>query len=259
MKTGQRHVAEYAMEAALLGTFMVMAVLVTALLEHPSSLLHRTLPDPFVRRMLIGIAMGLTAVILIYSPWGRRSGAHMNPAVTLTFWRLGKVKTRDALGYAAAQFAGGSLGVVLAHGLLGDFAAHSSVRFAVTVPGTLGAGVAFAAEAMIAGLLMLTVLSVSSSARWAPYTGCFAGVLVALYITFEAPLSGMSMNPARTFASAWSGGVWTEIWIYFTAPPLGMLAGAALFTALRGARQVACAKLVHDPKVRCIFCGHPGK
>ncbi len=90
---------EYAIEAALLGTFMVAACAVTALLEHPASPLHAAIPDPFTRRALIGIAMGLTAIGLIYSPWGQQSGAHFNPSVTLTFLRLGKIEVRDALGY----------------------------------------------------------------------------------------------------------------------------------------------------------------
>jgi aquaporin Z len=77
---------------------------------------------------------------------------------------------------------------------------------------------------------------------------------VASYITLEAPLSGMSMNPARTFGSAFFGRNWTAIWIYFTAPLLGMLAAAQLYLARRGRQAVACAKLHHRNSKRCIFC-----
>ena len=69
-----------------------------------------------MRRGLIGVAMGLTAIALIYSPWGKRSGAHMNPSVTLTFWRLGKIKSIDALFYIVFQFLGGWVGVALVRG-----------------------------------------------------------------------------------------------------------------------------------------------
>jgi aquaporin Z len=91
----------------------------------------------------------------------------------------------------------------------------------------------------------------------ARFTGLFAAALVALYITFEAPISGMSMNPARTFGSAFSAHVWTALWIYFCAPPLGMLLAAEVYVRLRGTKSVLCAKLHHQNSQRCIFrCGY---
>ena len=109
-----QHWPEYLIEAWALGAFMVSAALVTALLEHPSSPVHQLLPNGNARRALIGLAMGLTAIGLIYSPWGQQSGAHMNPATTLTFLRLGKVQPWDAVFYISAQFIGGLCGVLLA-------------------------------------------------------------------------------------------------------------------------------------------------
>src|SRR5260370_22978496 len=85
----------------------VSAGLFTLLLESPASPLHAAIPDAFLRRSITGAAMGLTAVALIYSPWGRRSGAHMNPAVTLSFLRLGKIAPTDAVFYIFPQFIGG--------------------------------------------------------------------------------------------------------------------------------------------------------
>jgi aquaporin Z len=249
-----RHLPEYLMEAALLGLFMISACTFTVLLQHPASPAHGAISDPFVRRLLTGLAMGATAILLIYSPWGKQSGAHMNPAITLTFTRLGKVAPRDAVAYAVAQFAGGLGGVLIARVALGGLLAHPSVGYAATLPGRWGVLVAFFAETGISCLLVLIVLSVSNHPRWAAYTGLCAGLLVAGYITFEAPLSGMSMNPARTFGSAFFGGNWTAIWIYFTAPPLGMLAAAELYLARRGEYGVACAKLHHQNSKRCIFC-----
>jgi aquaporin Z len=87
----------------------------------------------------------------------------------------------------------------------------------------------------------------------ARYTPLFAGALVATYITLEAPLSGMSMNPARTFGSALAAQLWTSLWIYFTAPPLGMLAAAEAYRWQQGAHAVRCAKLHHHNDKRCIF------
>src|ERR1700757_3863033 len=140
------HWAGYLMEAACLGLFMVSACSFTVLLQHPGSTLRQMLPSAFVRRLLTGIAMGLTAVALIYSPWGKQSGAHLNPSVTLTFFRLGKVEPWDAAFYVMAQFLGGSLGVALSALLWGEAIAHENVRYAATIPGGNGTGVAFIAE-----------------------------------------------------------------------------------------------------------------
>src|SRR2546427_9803334 len=129
----------------------------------------------------------------------------MNPSVTLTFYCLGKVESHDAVFYVLAQFVGGILGVQVAVVLLGAPLAIPQVHYAVTVPGGPGPGVAFLTELGISSLLMLVILTASNSTRLAPLTGLFAGALVASYITLEAPLSGMSMNPARTFGSAREG------------------------------------------------------
>jgi aquaporin Z len=86
METFKSHLPEYSMEAALLGLFMVSAGVVTILFEYPNSPLHQAIASADVRRWLIGVAMGSTAIALVYSPWGKQSGAHMNPAVTLTFY-----------------------------------------------------------------------------------------------------------------------------------------------------------------------------
>lgn len=249
------------MEAAGLGIFMVSACVFGALLWHPDSPASHLIPDGVGRRALMGLAMALTFVAIVFSPWGKQSGAHLNPSVTLTFLRLGKVRPWDAAFYVVAQFAGGLAGVLVARGLLGSLLAHPSVHYVVTIPGEGGAIVAFAAEAGIAFAMMATVLTVSNS-RLARFTAVFAGALVALYITFEAPLSGMSLNPARTLGSAWPAMTWTALWVYFTAPFLGMLAAAETYTAVRTAEAVHCAKLHHQNAKRCIFCrdaARPGR
>ena len=250
----QTHWPEYLMEAAALGIFMISACVFSVLLEHPSSPLHQALEDTaLVRRALVGLAMGLTAVGIISSPWGRRSGAHMNPSVTLTFLALGKVAPWDALFYVFFQFVGGVAGVLIASVLIGLPLQHSAIDYVVTMPGPGGPGVAFLAEGAISLLLMSTILLVSNSQRLSRFTPLFAGTLVAAFITIEAPLSGMSMNPARTFGSAFSAHEWTALWVYFTAPLAGMLLAAALYLFRRGAHAVFCAKLHHCNSERCIF------
>lgn len=252
------HWPEYLMEAGLLGAFMVSACVFGALYEFPHSPVHHAVASEFLRRLLMGVSMGLTAVAIIYSPWGQQSGAHINPSVTITFFRLGKIKGWDALFYIASQFAGAIAGVVLTGMFLGKAVSDPAVRYVVTTPGTNGVWVALLAEFGIAAGMMSTVLYFSNHHRLARYTGLFAGLLVATYITIEAPFSGMSMNPARSFGSALPPMIWNGIWIYLTAPPLGMLFAAEFYLWRRGREAVKCCKLHHDNEKRCIFCGANG-
>ena len=248
------------MEAAGLAVFMISACVFATLLEHPASPIRQTLANPLLRRGLMGTAMGLTAVGIIYSPWGQQSGAHINPAVTLTFLRLGKVEPWDALFYVCAQFVGGTTGVALSALVLGAMLAHPTVNHVVTVPGSFGLGVAFTAEVIIAFILMVVILVTTNSQKLRRYTGLFAGFLVAVYITIEAPVSGMSMNPARTLSSAVIAQVWNAWWLYLLAPPLGMLVGAEVYLRLCGRGCVSCAKLNHVTNRRCIFrCGYASR
>lgn len=205
----------------------------------------------------MGMAMGATAMGIIYSPWGKRSGAHINPSTTLTFFRLGKVTRPDAAFYAASQFAGGLIGVSIASFFLSSWVSHPAVNYVVTAPGENGSGPAFVAEIAIAFILMTVILRVSNNSRLHKLTGLCAGILVALYITVEAPISGMSMNPARSLASAVAARHWIDLWIYFTAPFIGMLLAAELYLRTHGAATIGCAKLHHQNRERCIFCGKP--
>jgi aquaporin Z len=248
------HWPEYLIEAWALGMFMISASVFTTLFEYPGSPLHTLVHSADVRRAVIGIAMGLTAVGLIYSPWGKRSGAHMNPAVTLAFLSLGRISIGDAVFYILAQFVGGALGVYLSLDILGDRFASPPVSYVVTMPGESGVVVAFIAEVLISFGLLWVVLTTASRPRFAKFAGLAAGCLVALYITFEAPVSGMSMNPARTLASALPSESWSSLWLYFTAPVLGMWAAARVYAA--GGRERPCAKLRHTADVCCIHCGH---
>jgi aquaporin Z len=250
---------QYLIEGAGLGTFMISALVVTALLEHPASPVRAALPAALGRRAVAGLAMGATAAALIYSTWGQRSGAHMNPAVTLAFLRLGKIVRRDAAFYVLAQFAGGLAGIAVAGGVLGPAAADPAVNYAATVPGSGGVAAAFVGELVISFAMMAAVLLVSNSERFAGCTGAVAACLIAAYITVEAPLSGMSMNPARSLASAVAAGAGPSLWIYFVAPPAGMLAAAELYRRRFGPAAVRCAKLHHPAHGTCHFtCARAG-
>lgn len=246
----------YLIEAGGLGTFMLIAALADTALESHRSPIHLLIASALLRRALMGLAMGGTAVALIYSPWGARSGAHFNPALTLTFTLLGKISRIDAGMYACAQFAGGLSGVLLARLIAGPALAEGPVSYAVTVPGMYGVAAAFCMEMLISALLMGVTLFASNRAHLMRYTGLLCGVLIALFVTFEAPISGMSMNPARSVASALPSGIWTAMWLYFAAPIAGMGMAALAYRAWWPASPVACAKLNHDSDEPCPFRCH---
>jgi aquaporin Z len=171
----KQHWPEYLMEAFGLGLFMASACSFAVLLEHPASPVHQALPDVLTRRVLMGTAMGLTAILNIYSPWGKRSGAHLNPSTTLAFLRLGKVRPLDAMFYTIAQFAGGIIGTLLAAGLVPSFVGHPTVNYAATVPGSSGIAIAFVAEVVISFVLMSVVLRVSNASRLSRSPACLRG------------------------------------------------------------------------------------
>jgi aquaporin Z len=252
------HWPEYGMEGALLGLFMLSACVFTVILQLPHSPIRQAISSAVLRRVLTGIAMGLTAIALIYSPWGQRSGAHFNPSVTLTFLRLGKMKQVDAGLYLLFQFAGAALGVFVAAMILGRRIGDASVQYAATYPGPTGVVDAALGEFVISFLQMTLVLGVSNHVRLHRLTGVVAGFMVASYIAIESPYSGMSMNPARTFGSALPSGIWHGFLIYLVVPPVAMLLAAQLFLWRKGYSAVRCCKLDHSPKRDCIFCGMKG-
>jgi aquaporin Z len=232
---------------------MVSAALFASALYHPSSRLAADFSSEWIRRGAMGLAMGLTAAAIIYSPWGQRSGAHMNPAVSLTFFRLGKMDRHDFVGYVLAQFVGGVAGIAIVAVALGHFVSDPSIHYVVTTPGPGGETTAFLAEGAMSFGMMLMILWVSNRPKLARFTGLCAGLFVCIYITVEAPLSGMSINPARTFGSALLARDFFGLWIYFTAPPIGMLLAAELYVRSVGAHRVFCAKLHHPGCGSCIF------
>ncbi|MEO1654770.1 MAG: aquaporin [Bacteroidota bacterium] len=253
IKAFKQHWPEYLMEAWGLGLFMVSAALFTILLEHPSLGFPELIPSPFARRWVIGLAMGLTAIYIMYSPWGKRSGAHLNPAVSITFWKLGKIKREDMIFYIISQFIGGYIGIVIFKILAYAYISAPSVRYAVTVPGALGWTGAFVLEALLSFILMFVVLLSSNDRRIAAYTPIWAGILLTFFIALEAPYSGMSINPARTVASALPAQVWVGWWIYFLAPPLGMLLASEVYGWMVGTRLFKCY-LSPDPEQRSVHC-----
>lgn len=252
------HWPEYISEAV--GTaFLVLSICVGHIvLWLPASPAAQWLADmPLLQRLLMGAWMAVTVIILVYCHLGKRSGAHYNPAVTLTFFRLGKVRVVDAIFYVFFQFIGAVAGIGILNLVLPDGLMAREVNYVVTQPGNSGVGVAMAGEMIIAFVTMMVILLATNFPKTARLTGLFVAMLLVVYLTLESPFSGSSMNPARSFGSALIGNVWNGLWIYFVAPTLGMLAAAEIILYFRGSHAIRCAKLNHTSDVHCIFkCGY---
>jgi aquaporin Z len=237
---------------------MISACFFTVWLFDPALPALHLLPSSALRRLLMGTSMGATAILIIRSPMGKRSGAHFNPAITLTYYRLGKIGKWDAGFYVVFQFIGGICGVGLSALCLRSSLAVPAVDYAVTVPGRGGTAGAFGAEYFMAALLMLVVLWFSNRPPVAQYTSYLVGVLITFYVFVFAPVSGFSINPVRTTGSAVFANVWTAIWLYFLAPVLGMMTSAEIYLRVYGIESVLCAKLHPDPSYPCPFhCRFP--
>jgi aquaporin Z len=253
MNCSRFHWPEYLMEAAEVALFQFLICVFSGLLFSPTSPIRQVLHRQIELRALMGLAVGMTVVAIVRTPWGQRSGGHFNPAVTVAFYRLGKMDLLDALFYLLAQFSGAIAGVCPVRFLFPDTIGGGAARYAVTAPGVQGTALAFVAELAISFVLMLTILVASNRESLARYTPYLVGILYVIFITLESPLSGMSMNPARSFGPALHAWYWHAIWLYFAAPTLGMLVAAEMFLRGSGGFRPLCAKLHHANNKRCIF------
>ncbi len=219
------------MEAAGIAGFVFVAGSFTVFLEHPSLPVMRSWlwHYPVLRRALLGICLGVYVTFTV-KLFGKRSGAHVNPSVTVTFYRLGNISLINATCYIIAQFLGALAGFYIVKLWAGNLFSYPLIDYGVSKPQPPHTTMdAFVAEFIISFVLMLTLLFVSSSRKMEKGAALFIGLLIALYITFELPYSGMSLNPARSFAAALGANEWTHVWIYFVSPVLAMLLAAELF------------------------------
>ncbi len=235
----------YLQEAFGLYIFMVSACFFGTKLFAPGSAWVHSIPDETMRNVIMGIAMGLTALFIFYSPWTAPSGSQINPAVTLSFLRLGKMCRYDAFFYVVAQFIGGTIAVYMMQYLMGNMMTDAPVNSVVTVPGKYGMKWAIAAEGLIAFTTMTMVLFSSSGEKLKKYTRIFSACLVCCWVIFAGPVSGFGMNPARSFASALPAHTWTAFWIYLAAPLTGMLSAAEFFLLIKKKKWRANIRVVH--------------
>ena len=246
----RRNLSAYLSEFAGTAIMLFIGVSAVAFMWGPGSPVP-VVPNGVLRRLLTGIMFAGGATAVVYSPLGQISGGHINPAVTLAFWRLGKVPARDAVMYVVMQFLGAFVGAYAAGVAWGHLT--TGVQYAATVPGDgyTWAG-ALAAETAITFLLVFLIFVCVNKPKMAPRTGLIAGSLVTLLVVVEAPVTGTSLNPARTLGPAILASNYTALWIYFVGPIAGALLAVAAFAGQWG-KQTVCAKLYHTEKYPCPF------
>lgn len=250
------HWPEYGAE--LLGTaFLVFAGLSAVVLDFGAgSPIAPLIPSHSLRLLLTGLLFAGSGSLVAISPLGKLSGAHINPAVSLAFWLHGKLPTLDLVGYVLGQLAGGALGAALLAAVWGARAA--SVRDGMTLPGpTYPLWVAFVAEVALTGLLVLAIFLFVSDSRLMRWTPLMTWLLVATMVWQEAPISGTSLNPARSLGPALVAAYWAHQWLYVVAPPLGAALAVGAFrligVARADGRDVLTGKLFHTAHYRSVF------
>lgn len=250
-KVGGWHPVEWLCE--LIGTFCLIffGFTAAAILQSPLSPVNQAVQSTGVRLILLGASFGVIAATIAFSPIGRRSGAHLNPAITLGFWVRGHTHTHDLIGYSLSQLAGAVLAAAAFAAALGEWAA--SVAFVRTTPqGTLSEWSALGIETAITFCLVLTIFLMVSSPRTARFTPPALGVVLGTLIALTAPYTGASLNPARTLGPDIVTATFPSLWVYIVGPLLGALLAVAAFDVVARGRRTLTAKLFHDASYRSV-------
>jgi len=184
------------------------------------SVMANLIPSEPVRRLFTGFLFGLVGCLVTISPVGKYSGAHINPAVTLAFWLRGKIKFDTMIGYVLSQLFGGIIGCLplLAWGKQGK-----SIEYGITLPGNAGVTSAFIGEIIATACLIIYLYVFIGRKQLRNYTPYGIPFLYAILVWLEAPLSGCSTNPARSFAPALIVGNFIDHWVYWIAPVIGVI------------------------------------
>jgi aquaporin Z len=245
---GGVHPIEWACEAAATALLLIAGLSAVCFDFGPSSPLRHLGTSP--RLLITGLLFAGAGSLLAISPLGRRSGAHLNPVVTLAFWTQGKVHRHDVAGYIVSQLVGAVTGTAVVALLWRS--QGRAVHLGATAPGKglNGIEAVLVEAAMTATLILVILLMTSGSApRWTPLV---LWPLIALLVWQGAPFTGTSLNPARSFGPALLAPRLQPYWIYVVGP----LAGGALAVAAFGLwpkRRVLTAKLFHDPAYPTTF------
>jgi len=219
------------MESLAIAGFILSAAFTTIFLEHPDSPVAQTIlaVHPLLKSIILGLVMGIY-IISIALAVGKLSGGHANPIITWAFFRIKKISFANFCAYCTAQFSGAIAAVLLLHLTFGKIFEHPLINYSLSKPKSgHSLSASFIAEFIISFIFVITTLFVLSSKKLEKYNAFIAGLLIALFLIIELPYSGMSMNPARSFASALIAWKWEEIWVYFVAPVIAMLLATEIF------------------------------
>lgn len=192
----------------------------------------------------VSLAFGGIILVVVYA-LGHISGAHLNPAVTASFWLARRFPGHDVIPYIVAQLAGATAAGVVLRGVLGPFAANAATRPAIALPAAL------AVEIVLSFFLMLVIMAVATDAR---VSGGVAGIAVGVIVMGDAlmggPLTGASMNPARSFGPALAANVWNGHWLYWAGPLIGMALAVPTYEYLRRGTS-------HDHRIAAASASRP--
>jgi aquaporin Z len=244
--------SEYGAEACGTGFNLLVGISAGVLNFSPDFPIAHLIPSPSLRLLLTGLIYAGSGSLFAITPLGKLSGAHINPSVSIAFFARGKMHLHDLAGYLAAQFAGAIVGAWLLVILWQGHAAD--VHDGVTAPGPgYPIWFVFAAEFGMTLMLVLAIFAFLSSHRLMRWTPLMTWLLVAILAWLGAPVSGTSLNPARSFGPSLITWFWSYQWLYWIAPPLGGLCAVVLFRVIARDRKVLTGKLFHVAHYPCIF------
>ena len=254
-KRNGSHIKEYLSEGVETAALLFCVVGAVAVMFGASSPVSHAIPSTLARLFITGLILGAASWLIALSPPGKLSGAHINPAVSLGFWALGKMTLRDTLGYCVAQMVGAPLGVALGAVAFGPLARQ--VKNATLAPGLhIGPFTTIAGETLATLALTFVIYTCLSHKRLQPYTPAIAMLMVGALVGLDGMISGAGMNPARWFGPALSYQRWALFWAYSVGPILGAIAAALLRrygAGIIGETQPHTGKIVHDSSYRSIF------
>ena len=242
------------MEAAELGALMLgICLFGTLFYSSASPSADLALPHS-IRAVLMGFCVAATTFLIIRSRFGRRSGAHFNPAITLTYLWLGRIHRWDALCYVVAQFCGALAGVFVARQILGMHLSAAPVQYVVTTPGTYGNATAFLAEYLLSGVLMGLVLFATNHRILARFSPLLVASLTVFYYAICSSIAGFSVKPGSHFLF--------RLFCLALVGSLDLFRGSLsryadrrcyLYIRAAGPAKVYCAKVFHDLHSPCPF------
>jgi aquaporin Z len=243
-KQGGWHWVEWSCELAGTALLLLGGLSAVCLDFSPGSPIESAVPSHSARLLITGLLFAGSGSLVAISPLGRRSGAHLNPAVSVAFWRRGHMHSHDLAGYVAAQVAGAFTGTALVRWWWG--AKGRAVHLGVTRPGHgIDAPAAAGIEALMTLVLVAAILVMVSSATTARWTPLLVWIVVAVLVWQGAPWTGTSLNPARSLAPALLLPETANLWVYVVGPLAGSLLAVQAFDLVPGL-ETRTAKLFHD-------------